>query len=117
MVLITAVVLGAVLGSRANAQSSTSTSTSSSAYAQGSDSAPFPDTVYPGYQDPYTQAGAVANQTSPPKYPSPWMDGSGGADWAAAYAKAVTFVKQLSLIEKVNLTTGVGYVEQYIFYP
>lgn len=35
------------------------------------------------------------------------MDGSGG--WEEAYAKAQAFVKQLTLIEKVNLTTGVGY--------
>lgn len=34
------------------------------------------------------------------------MDGSG--DWAAAYAKAKEFVGQLTLLEKVNLTTGVG---------
>ena len=51
-------------------------------------------------------AGAQANQTSPPFYPSPWADGSGG--WADAYAKAVAFVSQLTLTEKVNLTTGVG---------
>jgi hypothetical protein len=43
---------------------------------------------------------------SPPKYPSPWMDGSG--EWADAYARAQDFVKQLTLLEKVNLTTGVG---------
>jgi hypothetical protein len=36
------------------------------------------------------------------------MDGSG--DWDTAYQKAVTFVKQLTLLEKVNLTTGVRYV-------
>jgi len=35
------------------------------------------------------------------------MDGSGG--WDEAYAKAQAFVKQLTLLEKVNLTTGVGY--------
>lgn len=35
------------------------------------------------------------------------MDGSG--QWAAAYAKAQAFVKQLTLLEKVNLTTGVGW--------
>lgn len=37
------------------------------------------------------------------------MDGSG--DWDRAYKKAQAFVKQLTLIEKVNLTTGVGYVQ------
>lgn len=35
------------------------------------------------------------------------MDGSG--QWAEAYAKAQAFVKQLTLLEKVNLTTGVGW--------
>ncbi|KAF2665030.1 hypothetical protein BT63DRAFT_434521 [Microthyrium microscopicum] len=45
--------------------------------------------------------------TSPPFYPSPWMDGSG--DWGDAYEKAKAFVSQLTLVEKVNLTTGVGW--------
>lgn len=44
---------------------------------------------------------------SPPFYPSPWMDGSG--DWAQAYSRAKAFVAQLTLLEKVNLTTGVGW--------
>lgn len=44
--------------------------------------------------------------TSPPSYPSPWGQGSG--DWASAYQKATSFVSQLTLLEKVNLTTGVG---------
>ena len=44
--------------------------------------------------------------TSPPSYPSPW--GSGAGDWASAYQKARAFVSQLTLLEKVNLTTGVG---------
>jgi beta-glucosidase len=35
------------------------------------------------------------------------MDGSGG--WEEAYQKAQAFVKQLTLLEKVNLTTGVGW--------
>jgi beta-glucosidase len=35
------------------------------------------------------------------------MDGSG--DWNAAYTKAKAFVGQLTLLEKVNLTTGVGW--------
>ena len=49
---------------------------------------------------------ALWGATSPPFYPSPWMDGSGG--WAEAYAKAQEFVKQMTLLEKVNLTTGTG---------
>jgi len=43
---------------------------------------------------------------SPPFYPSPWMNGNG--EWAEAYRRAVDFVSQLTLAEKVNLTTGVG---------
>ncbi|KZF23538.1 glycoside hydrolase family 3 protein [Xylona heveae TC161] len=48
--------------------------------------------------------------TSPPFYPSPW--GSGSGDWAEAYAKARDFVSQLTLLEKVNITTGVGWLEE-----
>lgn len=51
----------------------------------------------------------LTNATSPPKYPTPW--GSGLGDWAEAYQKAKAFVEQLSLIEKVNLTTGVGWYQ------
>ncbi|RMZ85792.1 hypothetical protein DV737_g363, partial [Chaetothyriales sp. CBS 132003] len=45
--------------------------------------------------------------TSPPSYPSPWGEGTG--NWSAAYEKARSFVSQLTLLEKVNLTTGVGW--------
>ncbi len=45
--------------------------------------------------------------TSPPFYPSPWMDPNADG-WQDAYAKAKAFVSQLTLTEKVNLTTGVG---------
>lgn len=44
---------------------------------------------------------------SPPKYPAPWGEGLG--DWDAAYQQARDFVSQLTLTEKVNLTTGVGW--------
>jgi beta-glucosidase len=54
-----------------------------------------------------TNPGAQTNQTSPPRYPSPWASGLG--DWADAHARAVAFVSQLTLTEKVNLTTGVGW--------
>lgn len=67
-------------------------------------------------------AGSVhaAGQISPPKYPSPWINSnfnwddpspvpSSGRTWAEAYDKAVEFVSQLTLLEKVNLTTGVGW--------
>ncbi|TVY86869.1 putative beta-glucosidase A, partial [Lachnellula willkommii] len=45
--------------------------------------------------------------TSDPFYPTPWMTGQG--EWSDAYAKATDFVSQLTLLEKVNLTTGVGW--------
>jgi len=44
---------------------------------------------------------------SPPHYPSPWMRGGNG--WQDAYVKAQAFVSQLTLLEKINLTTGVGW--------
>jgi beta-glucosidase len=45
--------------------------------------------------------------TSEPFYPSPWMNPD-AEGWKEAYAKAREFVSQLTLMEKVNLTTGVG---------
>ncbi|KAE8149638.1 putative beta-glucosidase A [Aspergillus avenaceus] len=45
---------------------------------------------------------------SPPFYPSPWADGQG--DWAGAYQRAVDIVSQMTLAEKVNLTTGTGWM-------
>jgi beta-glucosidase len=66
-------------------------------------------------------AGVASGQaTSPPKYPSPWINAdfnwddpspvpTSGRSWAQAYDKAVGFVSQLTLLEKVNLTTGVGW--------
>lgn len=45
--------------------------------------------------------------TSEPFYPSPWMDPNADG-WQAAYAQAKAFVSQMTLAEKVNLTTGVG---------
>ena len=53
---------------------------------------------------------ANSNQTSPPRYPSPWS--SGVADWSESYQQARTFVGQLTLLEKVNLTTGVGWQQE-----
>ncbi len=53
--------------------------------------------------------GQYDGETSPPSYPSPWMRGGNG--WADAYQKAQAFVSQLTLLEKVNLTTGVGWEE------
>ncbi|OTB07246.1 glycoside hydrolase family 3 protein [Hypoxylon sp. CI-4A] len=45
---------------------------------------------------------------SEPHYPSPWMS-STALGWEDAYTKAKDFVSQLTLAEKVNLTTGVGW--------
>ncbi|KAK8117746.1 uncharacterized protein PG998_006027 [Apiospora kogelbergensis] len=45
---------------------------------------------------------------SPPFYPSPWMNPE-AIGWEEAYVKAKDFVSQLTLLEKVNLTTGVGW--------
>jgi beta-glucosidase len=67
----------------------------------------FPNSTYPGAVDPITENGAQFLQKSDPFYPSPWMT-AGTLDWADAYEKAKDFVSQLTLMEKVNLTTGVG---------
>jgi hypothetical protein len=66
----------------------------------------FPNVTYPDGVSPNPNAilGAQTNQTSPPRYPSPW--GSGSGEWAEAYEKAIKIVEQLTLEEKVNLTTG-----------
>lgn len=67
----------------------------------------FPNSTYPGAVDPNTDNGAQSLQKSDPFYPSPWMT-AGTLDWEDAYVKAKDFVSQLTLMEKVNLTTGVG---------
>ena len=74
---------------------------------QNNDTAPFPAATYPGAESP-NPAAAVNADFSPPYYPSPWGTGSG--TWADAYTKAKAFVSQLTVTEKVNLTTGVGWV-------
>ena len=79
----------------------------SSIQQDGNTSTTYPGTTYPQAVSP-NPAAAVDSTFSPPYYPSPW--GSGAGDWASAYAKAKAFVSQLTLIEKVNLTTGVGSV-------
>ena len=75
----------------------------------GNTSTTYPGTTYPNAISP-NPAAAVDATFSPPYYPSPWTSGAG--DWASAYAKATAFVSQLTLIEKINLTTGVGYVSE-----
>ncbi|KAG9698336.1 glycoside hydrolase family 3 protein, partial [Aureobasidium melanogenum] len=80
--------------------------------AQVEDQLPFPDVTYPDAISPNPNAvsGAQSNQTSPPRYPSPW--GSGAGEWAEAYKKAIKVVEQLTLEEKVNLTTGSGWQQE-----
>lgn len=52
---------------------------------------------------------AQVDGLSPPSYPSPWM--RGGHGWDDAYHKAIAFVSQLTLLEKVNITTGTGWMQ------
>nr|OQO20788.1 hypothetical protein B0A51_11194 [Rachicladosporium sp. CCFEE 5018] len=75
----------------------------------GNNGAPFPNVTYRTGVSPNPAAvlGAQSNQISPPRYPSPWRSGEG--EWADAYVKAREFVGQLTLEEKVNLTTGTGW--------
>ncbi|PHH64730.1 hypothetical protein CDD81_3992 [Ophiocordyceps australis] len=47
--------------------------------------------------------------SSPPYYPSPWMNPD-APGWENAYRKAQEFVSQMTLTEKVNLTTGTGWM-------
>ncbi len=55
----------------------------------------------------FLSASAAAQRFTPEtSYPSPWSSGAPG--WEEAYAKAREFVSQLTLTEKVNLTTGTG---------
>ncbi|OAL53000.1 beta-glucosidase-like protein [Pyrenochaeta sp. DS3sAY3a] len=68
-------------------------------------SSTYPNGTSPGNNN--SSSSPLNNAESPPYYPSPWIDGTG--DWAAAYAKAQAFVSQLTLLEKVNLTTGTGW--------
>lgn len=67
-----------------------------------------PNTTTPGSND--TSSSPLNLVDSPPFYPSPWIEGTG--DWAAAYEKARAFVSQLTLLEKVNLTTGTGWMSE-----
>ncbi|KAL5113910.1 hypothetical protein ACEQ8H_008193 [Pleosporales sp. CAS-2024a] len=61
--------------------------------------------------NPTNTSSPLDNAVSPPFYPSPWIEGLG--DWGAAYQKAQAFVSQLTLLEKVNLTTGTGWVSDH----
>jgi hypothetical protein len=75
----------------------------------------FPNSDYPNgtdTSDPTVAAGSKSGETSPPWYPSPWGEGLG--NWSAAYERARSIVSQMNLLEKVNLTTGVGCVKSIL---
>ncbi|KAF2824993.1 beta-glucosidase [Ophiobolus disseminans] len=69
--------------------------------------------LYPNNTSPSTNGSSspLNNAQSPPFYPSPWIEGLG--DWGASYAKAQAFVSQLTLLEKVNITTGTGWMSDH----
>ncbi|KAK2736662.1 hypothetical protein FQN57_000599 [Myotisia sp. PD_48] len=56
----------------------------------------------------HTNAALPPGYESPPYYPTP--KGGWIPEWAKAYAKAFTAVSNMTLAEKVNLTSGVGYL-------
>ncbi|KAL8961817.1 MAG: hypothetical protein Q9193_001682 [Seirophora villosa] len=69
---------------------------------------PFPNATYPNATSPDPAASPASGPAfSPPFYPSPWSSGAG--NWSTAYERARALVSQLTLLEKVNLTTGVGW--------
>ncbi|KAJ5595214.1 uncharacterized protein N7459_001422 [Penicillium hispanicum] len=53
------------------------------------------------------QRDAAEDYSSPPYYPTP--HGGWVSDWADAYEKAYRVVSNMTLAEKVNLTTGTGF--------
>lgn len=53
---------------------------------------------------------APSDGQSPPWYPTP--KGGTDAKWAESYKKAAELVKQMTLVEKVNITTGTGWSMQ-----
>ncbi|KAK4192210.1 putative beta-glucosidase A [Podospora australis] len=52
---------------------------------------------------------AAGTETPFLSFPSPWTSMKGDTLWWEAYIKAADFVSQLTLTEKVNLTTGTGW--------
>ena len=53
------------------------------------------------------QERQAQNYDSPPYYPTP--KGGWIGDWAASYEKAAAMVAQMTLAEKVNVTTAIGW--------
>lgn len=66
--------------------------------------------VSPGQAEPESSqlnARAADGYASPPFYPTP--HGGWAPEWAEAYEKAYQVVSNMTLAEKVNLTTGTGF--------
>ena len=57
----------------------------------------------------YLYKTEIINGQSPPWYPSPL--GGTVSSWADSYAKAQKMVEKMTLMEKVNVTTGVGWAQ------
>lgn len=80
-----------------------------------SDSYPSPSVPFSESGSPAASASAPFDTSafdySSPFYPSPFGGRALGGDssWHEAYAKAYEFVQQLTIIEKVNLTSGTGW--------
>ena len=53
------------------------------------------------------QERQAQNYDSPPYYPAP--KGGWTSDWAASYVKAAAMVGKMTLAEKVNVTTAIGW--------
>jgi beta-glucosidase len=53
-------------------------------------------------------ASATLDGLSPPWYPTPL--GGTAKEWAESYNKAAKLVSQMTLVEKVNITTGTGWM-------
>ena len=49
-------------------------------------------------------------EQSPPYYPTP--NGGWISSWSASYEKAAAVVANMTLAEKVNLTSGTGYISK-----
>jgi hypothetical protein len=59
----------------------------------------------------YIYTIAPPDGLSPPWYPTP--QGGTLSSWAESYAKAAKLVEKMSLVEKVNVTTGTGLSPQF----
>ncbi|KAF7715862.1 Beta-glucosidase [Penicillium ucsense] len=68
---------------------------------------PVPDTNHDNIAAIERRDSPAPGYASPPYYPTPF--GGWASDWSEAYTKAQQVVSQMTLAEKVNLTTGTGF--------